>query len=402
MRTIGGNIVAVTLLVFLLAGSAGVVSVFAADADLNELQSEIEQRKAAIADINQKLETYRARIKELSSKSTSLLNDVALIENQAAMAELDIAATQARIEEQTLQLAAIEERIRAATQELEAQRDMLSALLFSLNQHEERGVVASMFGAASFHEAFDSVEQLQEVNTSLGQSVTATKQLRTNLEADQADLEIELATLTDLEGELQARIAKLEMQRDAKEVLVQQTADSEGEYRTLMSELRQEQQYIASQIAALQNTYESRIDEADTTGDTSIITWPLHGVITATFHDPTYPYRNLFPHSGLDIAIPVGTSVESAAPGYVAWATTGRSYGNYVMIIHANGLATLYAHLSRIDVATDQYVSRGQQIGLSGGRPGSQGAGLSTGPHLHFEVRKDGIPTNPQDYLVDE
>jgi murein DD-endopeptidase MepM/ murein hydrolase activator NlpD len=69
------------------------------------------------------------------------------------------------------------------------------------------------------------------------------------------------------------------------------------------------------------------------------------------------------------------------------------------MIIHANGLATLYAHMSRLDVVQDQYVTRGQVIGLSGGRAGSPGAGFSTGPHLHFEVREDGIPVDPYKYL---
>lgn len=397
-----GGTIAIATLALLAVLILGVNAVFAESKEaIDEIQSEIDERRSSIDEINRKLEEYREKIAQYSSKSASLLNDIALIENQAAMAELDIAATQNEIEAQSLEVAMLEENIREQTDDLERQRAMLSGMLFSLNQHEERGIVAALFGSDNFHDAFDTVAQLEEVNAGLERAVDATKQSRANLEADKAEHELKLATLLDLESELKERAEKLSIQQEAKEVLVEQTASSEAEYRTLMSELRQEQQYITSQIAALQNQMQDKLDATDEVGDATVMTWPLTGIITTTFHDPTYPFRHLFEHSAIDIAVPVGTSVQSSAPGYVAWARTGRQYGNYVMIIHANGMATLYAHLMRIDVVPDQFVARGDQIGLSGGKPGMPGAGLSTGPHLHYEVRKDGIPVDPMLYLVD-
>ncbi len=400
MKRFGGRTIAVLMMVAFVALFSVPVVFAQTQEEFDVLQNEITQRKAMIDDINRKLDEYKKKIKEYAGKSASLVNDIALIENQAAMAELDIAATQVEIEQQSMELSGLEETIRTETAHLEEQRVMLRAMLFSLNQHEDTGVVTAFFGSETFHEAFDTVTQLEEVNASLQRSLDATKQARATLETNKAEHEQKLSALIDLESQLGERVEKLTMQSNAKSVLIAQTASSESEYRTLMSELRQEQSSIASQIANLQNEVESKIENADLVGDASVMTWPLTGIITTTFHDPTYPFRHLFEHGGLDIAVPVGTSVEASAPGYVAWARTGTQYGNYVMIIHANGMATLYAHLMRMDVVADQFVSRGQQIGLSGGKPGMQGAGLSTGPHLHFETRKNGIPADPMSYLV--
>ncbi|TFW12689.1 M23 family metallopeptidase [Brevundimonas intermedia] len=95
-------------------------------------------------------------------------------------------------------------------------------------------------------------------------------------------------------------------------------------------------------------------------------------------------------HKGIDIAAPKGTTVFTAAEGEVV--RTGydpKGYGNFIEVRHPNGMSTLYGHLSRIDVANGDAVTMGQRIGLVGS------TGYSTGPHLHFEVRRNGAQVNP-------
>ena len=99
-------------------------------------------------------------------------------------------------------------------------------------------------------------------------------------------------------------------------------------------------------------------------------------------------------HSGMDLAVPTGTSVRAALPGTVTVSTYNQGgYGYYVMIDHGNGLSTLYGHNSQLLARVGQTVEAGDVIVLSGS------TGRSTGPHLHFEVRINGERTNPRSYL---
>lgn len=388
--------------VIMLLTMSGAPFVFAqTKQELSDIQDQISDRQSEIDRINAKLDEYRQKIKQYSQQSASLMTDVALLENESAMAELDVAATQNEIDAENLELRIVEQRMEDASEEIARQQQILSTLLFELNKQDNKGIIDMVFGAKTFNDVFTSAAQLESVNERMASTLSTTKALKDDLVAQQDEHESRVAELAVLEDELEQKIEQLGMKRGAKEVLLAQTADSESQYRVLMSELRQEQQHITSEIAALQNDYSERLSDADEFGGATVITWPARGIITTLFHDPTYPFRHLFEHSGLDIAIPQGTPLAAAAPGYVAWARTGSQYGNYVMIIHANGFATLYAHMSRMDVVADQFVARGDIIGLSGGRPGTQGAGLSTGPHVHFEVRKDGIPDNPLLYMAD-
>ena len=115
---------------------------------------------------------------------------------------------------------------------------------------------------------------------------------------------------------------------------------------------------------------------------------PVSGVITSRFGS-----RSLGTHSGLDIGVPTGTPIKAAASGTVTFSGYQGSYGYLVVITHENGVQTYYAHNSRLLVTAGQYVSQGELISYSGS------TGRSTGPHLHLEVRVNGVAQNPQNYL---
>ena len=123
---------------------------------------------------------------------------------------------------------------------------------------------------------------------------------------------------------------------------------------------------------------------------TGIFKMPYYGVLTSRYGSAR---SRGTPHTGIDLAGPTGSTVNAADGGTVTFAGWKNSYGNLIKIKHADGYETYYAHLSAICVSEGQQVCQGQKIGEVGN------TGNSTGPHLHFEIRKDGNPLNPSDFL---
>ncbi|MEO6136759.1 MAG: M23 family metallopeptidase [Ginsengibacter sp.] len=124
--------------------------------------------------------------------------------------------------------------------------------------------------------------------------------------------------------------------------------------------------------------------------------YPYPGNITSTFGHRENPFSGVGveTHKGLDIKGPSGAPVKSMAKGKVEFAGLRGGYGNCIILKHANGFETLYGHLSKIKVQVGQQVDIGQQIGNIGS------TGRSTGPHLHYEVHRNGDRINPQSFLT--
>jgi murein DD-endopeptidase MepM/ murein hydrolase activator NlpD len=213
-----------------------------------------------------------------------------------------------------------------------------------------------------------------------------------------------MATQDDISVQLDDLVSQIQ---DAQSQLQGQPADVTAALATLLEQ--QEQDLIAKANQAAWNQAQVGAGLAiamrelppGTNLSPLALSWPMIGARITQPFGPTNlvlePSLGPYPHfhTGIDLAAPLGTPVMAAADGIVvAVAHTSVGYGNYVMIAHGGGVITLYAHLLETDVGMGDKVARGKKIGLEGS------SGLSTGPHVHFEVRINDQVVDPMRFLT--
>lgn len=373
--------------------------------EIDQLQDQVKASKKRISELDTLIQGYKGKLKIQETAALTLQNQVALLENQIEEQQLQLEHTKTEIELANTEIKSLEDKIRLQQLLITSRQDAIGELVRRIRQTDQVSPLYVFLTKPSFSEYFARLDEVKRVQDEMVQATDALKKQKRDMEALKTDRETERTHLVERQHQLKKDELDLEEQRQAKVSLIAETQNKEGEFQRVVYELRQQQQSESESISGLQDRLKDRLNQSDQAlaqGDTTL-QWPITPAkgISARFHDKSYPFRNLFEHPGVDLPTDVGTPVRAAAGGYVAWTRTGKQYGNYIMIVHSGGIATVYAHLSRFGVQPDTYVDRGDIIGYSGGRPGDQGAGLSTGPHLHFEVRQNGIPTNPENFLPD-
>lgn len=397
----------ICLIAVLSTGFFDIRSALAEDAQelksrADQLNNELDAKKNRAKEVQGLINTYKERIKQQEDQVLNLENQIVLLENRIKEKELRAEAVKMQIDILTLELQSLNRQITRQEGKITTQKALVSDLIRRIRQADDVNTLHVVLSRPSLSSYFQNVEEISKLQGDLTQQLERIIQEKANLQNDKILREAKRMDLEEQKKLLAEEQFMLEMERSSKESLLAETNAKQDEFSRVIDELRQQNQSTSEEIYRIEKELKDKLDAIDralASGET-LLMWPVPvKKITSTFHDPTYPFRNLFEHPGIDLRAGVGTPIKAAGGGYVAWTKTGKSYGNYVMIVHAGGLATLYAHLSKFNAQAGTYVERGDIIGYTGGMPGTPGAGLSTGPHLHFEVRQDGIPVDPMGFL---
>jgi murein DD-endopeptidase MepM/ murein hydrolase activator NlpD len=191
-------------------------------------------------------------------------------------------------------------------------------------------------------------------------------------------------------NELERQLVSLEKERAKVDSLAHVLADVEAQYQRVREMLGADAPAAGKQPLLPDLPKTARDDNGDGVADSAAPdAWPLteRGFVTRGLT------KSSSPHPGIDIAVPQSSFVRASGPGIVKTAGEDPVYGKYIVIDHGGGLETVYGHASRLLVSAGTKVKRLQVIALSGS------TGQSTAPHLHFEVRKNGTPVDPYQYV---
>lgn len=380
--------------------------------------------KDDIANIKDELADIQAQKKATEEKLAAIRGDLAeaesqmeLIESQVVLTESQINASQMLLDEYDVQIAGKEQEIQA----LEVQEEeQLQEFYKQVRWMEETGSVSYLsilFEASSVSELLDYamlITDIMEYSNRIIDQLEATQQ---EIAVARDDLQVSRDEQAEVQVELEAHMAELDAMREEQNAVLQQIAASESELAAkaklqaeseerINQELKEAETKYAAQLAEIErrrkeaeaaaaaqqrpgNNGGANVDANVTSGSWY---WPLPGRyrISSLFGNRADPFTGRADnHTGTDIPAPGGTPIYAANDGVVTTVNTnpyGSSYGYYCIISHGGGYATLYAHQCQAPaVSVGQTVSKGQVIGYVGT------TGRSTGNHLHFELRVNGV-----------
>lgn len=379
-------------------------------AEIDALNERISDKRSKVKEIEKSIESYKDKVRVKQREAVSLGNQVSILDNRIVQVELDIEATGEKIDALELEIESLTLSIEDKEAVIARQQEMIGELIRTIHFHDNKKYIEVASSYENFSEFYNQIQYVKTVESSLGTNARTLRLLKEELEDKKSQQEAQQESYVALKEELSEKRQSLQEQIYAKESLIVETRSSELVFQTLLNQLKSKHREVESEITGIEREIrrqleaQDKLDALEVSNGKLVLSWPTQSrYITARFRDPSYPYRHVFEHNAIDIRSAQGTPLKASASGYVARArrcNVASCYA-YTLLVHSGGVSTLYGHMNTITVSEGQFVARGDVIGTSGAAPGTVGAGpFTTGPHLHYEVRKDGIPVDPLLYLV--
>lgn len=371
--------------------------------DITDLETQIREQQAKLDEIQEKQKVYESTIAQKKQEILSLNNQIEVLDTQIANTDLEMQKKEIEAKKLDLEIEELETEIGKKEADIKTERARLAEFVRLYYRQQQQTPLETFLLNDTFSAFYNELHAMETLQVKAQKSLVALKDMKEEFEGKKDDQEKKKVAAEQAKRQLGIERSNYQGQQDYRAGLLTDTKESQSTYEQLLEESKQEQLNASAEIQRIEAAVRQRLQGTDQLPvfSSNGFIWPVDSRrITSYFHDPNYIFRHYFAHPAIDIGTPQGTPLRAPASGYVGRAVNAGLGYSYIMLVHGNDLSTVFGHVSQISVSENDFVAQGQVIGYSGGTPGTQGAGrLTTGPHLHFEVRLNGIPVDPLGYL---
>lgn len=378
-----------------LAIAVGILApavLFAQSAD--EIRDQISNQRNQLDALNKEIATYEKELQAVGAKKQTLQSAVNSLDLSVKKTQTKIKAIQNQISTTELEIKELGGHIEDKEKSISMDSAAIAESIRSLNENDAASMAEMIFGNVTLSDIWDDTETSRTFQENLKTHVDSLTDAKEVLTENKEEEEKKRAQLLGQRTDLRSEEQSLGVQKKEQQTLLTQTKNQESNYQSIITQKTAAKKTFEQALNDLESKLQYTLDPSKLPpAGKGILRWPLDNIRITQQFGRTADSGRLYAsgtHNGVDFAASIGTPVKAALSGTVT--ATGNtdaisgcySYGKWVLLKHANGLSTLYAHLSQINVGEGASVSTGQAIGYSGS------TGYATGPHLHFTVYASG------------
>ncbi len=341
--------------------------------------------------LKQQLEQATVDLDTIQTDLSENLQQIQKLDEKISTAEEELAGQESKIEELRKSISKVEEELDTVTEKYNKQKDLFEQRIVAVYEAGEIQYLDVLLKSTSLTDFISTYYQISEVAQSDEELLDDIEQKKKTIDLSKRKLENEKNSLADI-LETQTRLTRtLQNTKIIRESFITRLSEEEQEKQKEIDDYNAQYEEINRQIIA---SVMEGINSEYIGGE---LAWPVPGYtrITSEYKMRVHPITGVYKlHTGVDISAPMGANFIAANDGVVIRAEMNGAYGNMVVVDHGGGISTLYAHGSEILVQVGQTVKRGDAVLKVGS------TGYSTGAHAHFEVRINGVTTNPLPYIT--
>ena len=391
------------LALFVAIAALSSVLIAAPAAGAKDLQSTLEAKQSKLEQVREHKDVLTTTISHYKDQIDRLTGEVADIRDREAAVRTRLSAKQDELNQAVAQLDTAKGRLEKLRSHLKRALSALRERLVAMYEAGSPDLASVLVGSSNLDDLAARTEYLDRLHGMDEAVVGRVRDLRDQVRSVVQRLRGAKDRIESARDAIAAEEQSLATARTALQSHQQELVSTRAARISALAKIGEHEEELDGSVAAIQGKIAAQLSATGSAplpagpiqGGGSGLIWPVDGPVVSPFGPRTIEGHYEY-HPGIDIAVPEGTPIRAAADGTVIFTEPEASsggYGNYTCIDHGGGLSTCYAHQSSFAVSAGQSVSQGEIIGYSGC------TGYCLGPHVHFEVRINGVVTDPMGYL---